>query len=424
MANSSVAAQAKYPKAWKEVKFNPPMHRGAMGAYLDDNGGMDTTSKDPYGHRSQIMGPDGANLRRNRKGVMFQHTQYPKEWVETGVNGARKTVTDQNRYGFRFHYNPSTIEHGMGLNDVAINTSLIMSGLDQSMPITTDNMPTVRFQLFLNRIEDMMLITPAENKAAEERAYKKAHNAWKSRLAALQKTNFQAYLREIQREPKRAEYVTTNSGLVVPDDATMRYFYGRTLTEKEITGIYSRGTLYDLEFLFRALLGKPWDTLLRGKTADVGVAFGVPMVLDFNAGVNPGEISHGQRYLGRVSEISYAHLSFNERMVPMWTSVSLLFVRYPDAKNDGSVTAINTWSDSASPIGPTSADNAQRVLVDGGLGVTNADAPIVYFGGTPTNPGGYSEPIDYYGGTPTNPAGYLDNNDYAHNNPDFTPMPY
>lgn len=336
-----------------------------MGAYVGDtNRDGHFNSADERGSdlsRNESVGTGSAALRSMRKGVIFQHIANPKEWNYKGNSDGSYgsgSGLDGGRYGFRFHYNPSTIDYGMGVNEGGVNPALIMSGKASSAPITSNNMPTIRFQFFLSRIEDMMLLSPKEASAnLWEKQYADAYRRWEWELSVAQKMGDTVRVRDLRSaRPRRSDFKTAFQP-VVPRDEEMTYFYGKTLSEETVTGIYERGTGYDLEFLFRTMLGKPWDTLLRRETADVGIAFGVPMVLDFSAGAHPGNRQHGQRYLGRVSAISYTHLSFSRRMVPMWTQVAIDFVRYPDVKNQGGTT---NYTGMAGPRSPVLAENWEQ----------------------------------------------------------------
>jgi hypothetical protein len=404
-----MAAKTGMPGVWDDITWNPPIHRGASGAYLDavNNGKVDRVSGKPY--RSQMMGPDGYATRMLRKGVIFQHIANDKEWEYdqfSNESGAYKKGNgrDGNRYGFRFHYNPSTLRYGMGVSNDGINPAIIMSGAGQSMPITPgDNPATVGFTLYLNRIEDMALIDG--QRAARVDPYQEALRNWQRQLENAYTTNNSSLVVTVMNQkPKKSQY--RNVQPTIPSGKVIQYFYGQGMTEQHLNGIYERGTGYDLEFLFRTLLGKPWKTLLRGSTADVGIAFGVPMILDFNSGANPGAVQHGQRYLGRVSSISYNHLSFNRRMVPMWTEVNIDFLRYPDVVgalpgSDMVSLAPSTWN----------ADSAAEAQAEGlrtpnlGGGVPGQTPTALYFGGTPLNPAGYAGVMGgeafYSGGTPT-----------------------
>jgi hypothetical protein len=87
-------------------------------------------------------------------------------------------------------------------------------------------------------------------------------------------------------------------------------------------GILDRGTGYDLEYLFRTALGRPWVTQLRGTTADLGVVVGLPMMLNLGGGM---------KYSGRLTGLTYTHRYFTQDMVPMFTDVQITFTRMPDS---------------------------------------------------------------------------------------------
>lgn len=306
------------PKTWTSVQFNPPQHRGASGAYVanyrnDENGKREFFDANAGNQRRQILGPNTYQNRFFLKGVIYSHFAYP---AERNYKGTDVSATDGLRYGMRFHYNPSSIQMGLGIDNNMVNISTIFSGLDDSMPIMPGALGGLSFTLFLNRIEDMMLLSPNGSGGK------------------------------------------TPGGVVRPSAADMNYFYGRQLTNKEIDGIYYKGTGYDLEYLFRSVLGKPYNTMLRGETADIGIAFGVPQILDFSAGAEPNKRRSGLRYLGRVEQISYQHLSFNRKMVPLWTQVDITFTRYPDLTDKAPESGTKTpKAKSPGPQSPTFADN-------------------------------------------------------------------
>lgn len=364
------------PKSWREIIWNPPVHRGASGAFLDstndgnpDYVGTGSAKGSAVTYREEIMGPDRFNkVRKLRKGVIFQYLAYQKEWQYTlgeGWGTMTLDATQGKRYGFRFHYNPSTIQHGMGVSNDGVNPALIMTGKAQSMPITSGTDPaTIGFTIYLNRIEDMLLIEGAKNSAVD--AYSLAMKLWNRQLTEAYNAGRSDRVASLMtQKPRKAQY--RNAQPIIPNDKVIRYFYGQPMTTQDLEGIYERGTMYDLEFLFRTLLGAPWKTVLRGDTADVGIAFGQPLVLDFNAGASPGTVQHGQRYLGRVSAISYNHLSFNSRMVPMWTEVAIDFMRYPDAAGQSfNGESASAGSVSGTPGGPRYVDGTVEGRLDTG----------------------------------------------------------
>jgi hypothetical protein len=87
--------------------------------------------------------------------------------------------------------------------------------------------------------------------------------------------------------------------------------------------IYNRGTMYDLEYLLRTasggtLIQQSW---LRGVTADLGFTGAVPIEL---------HLGKNLRYWGTVAGLEVNHTIFNEKMVPVFSTVSITFARLID----------------------------------------------------------------------------------------------
>lgn len=308
-------------------RFNPPLISYASGAWTPrlrekDEDGFRPVETVP-GDRSRILGPDQDERRVNQRGVLIQDLTHSQDWVYRAedtpeAKDASRTTwleqeadvifdDDENRtwlereadrasrpnpeedrwekdqsalengipYGFRFHYNPSTISMGVGITD-EVNPSMIISGRETWKPVgALRNLGTVSLTLYLNRIEDM------------------------------------GFFRKVGTSYQWASQTPIENA-----------YSGRRPNDKEIEGIMTRGTEYDLEFLFRTILGRPFPTALRGRTANLGTIWGTPCQLWLSASM---------RFTGRVEGIQWSHRSFNRWMVPMWTEVNLQFVRFPDA---------------------------------------------------------------------------------------------
>lgn len=356
-----------FPATWSTIQWNPPVHRATSGAFVDYDGGTGGTAS-----RASVLGNNSIRDRRALKGVIYQHIAHPDEWEITDENiqnlqdiGAGTYSKDAGRpknvrYGFRFHYNPSTIDFGLALSNDGLNPALIISGMAKSMPITSpEGSPTIRVQFFLNRMEDMTLLARNAIPAKQMAAYRDARDVWEASAGV------KGSVRPTRPIPERE--VT---------EEQLKYFYGRNLLQEEIDGIYERGTGYDLEFLFRSILGRPWPTLLRGNTADVGIAFGMPMILDLSVQQDPGggvTGTGGNRYLGRLNSVSYSHLSFDHRMVPIWTQCAMDFLRYPDAKPDPVALAVGGFKGAVQGIANFAAAATDA---EGIFGRTRWDGPL------------------------------------------------
>lgn len=179
-------------------------------------------------------------------------------------------------YAFRFMYNPAVIKFGVNTMD-GVNVGYIASGQGTAMPSgASGSGSTIEISFPISRVEDMAAI--------------------RSMPASGMVSNYPVPF-----------------GLQNKVDIT------------DLNGIQNRGTMYDLEFLFRAVAGRRWKTFYRGQTADVGLAFGAPMVLDLAP-----EARDSMRYRVRVSNISFTHTSFTKEMIPIHTDVALSFERIPD----------------------------------------------------------------------------------------------
>ena len=99
--------------------------------------------------------------------------------------------------------------------------------------------------------------------------------------------------------------------------------YPTSLSPADITGLKTRGTEYDLEFLYRIVNGSPVETDLTATkqlTSDFGYITGVPFWLFLH---------DNMRYYVGLSTMSVNHVMFTTDMVPIFTVVSLTFTRYP-----------------------------------------------------------------------------------------------
>jgi hypothetical protein len=182
-------------------------------------------------------------------------------------------------YGFRFHYNPQSIDQTIGTLQ-GISPELMMSGKDQANMITSPTQSsTISFQLYLNRIEDMNAL---------------------------------------------ANYsVGADSTKITSDDDSKKY-YPEIVKEEDRKLIKDFGTMYDLEFLFKAVNGEMggYKSPLRGtKTADVGWLNG--MAIEMHLG-------RKLRYLARIINISVKHILFTENMVPTLSVVTISAHRFHD----------------------------------------------------------------------------------------------
>ena len=188
---------------------------------------------------------------------------------------ANNTSYDDNLYGFKFLYNPKEVAMTWGLAEGS-NYEGIAAGLDPFSPITPGLMySTISFSLLLNRTNDMAWLNSNGLIAGVENPY-----------------------------------------------PTFSIKPGKTLNQ-ELSEIYKKGTMYDLEYFFKTIMGlnATYKSILNGETADKGWLQGIAVELHLGAGM---------RYLVRIGSLDINHSMFNERMVPILSTVNISCSRFND----------------------------------------------------------------------------------------------
>ena len=251
-------------------KYNIPMVRSVY-----------FTNKSPQ-TKTTVRGVSGAGNYADAR-EMFSETNIAKGTIQMPRDlaniSAWKNKTglyknDSTMYGFKFLYNPTEVSMGWGMLE-DVNPNAIRSGrTGGAAPITGVGLATIDFTLLLNRIEDMNHLN--------------------------------------------ANGLTPESG---PDGP----YEGINPIERveDLKMIYKKGTMYDLEYLFRALNGPNaiHSTVLNDLSADWGFLIGSQLELF---------LGDGLKYMIRVNGITVNHTIFNDRMVPILSQVALSCGRYND----------------------------------------------------------------------------------------------
>jgi hypothetical protein len=205
---------------------------------------------------------------------MDRQTATSKVKAEAKLQAAKyKLPFDDTMYGFKFHYNPTTVNMSWA-GMAGANPIYEMLDKDPSVPIATNLFTgTISFDIILNRIQDIALLGDSANP-------------------------------KLSKEP---------------------YGKGITVPSTELKSIADKGTMYDIDYLFKTLHG--WagfsnnSSTLMGKTNDPGW---LP--------VRPVELHLGNklRYRVRVSGLEVVHKIFSDKMVPLLSVVSITCMRYWD----------------------------------------------------------------------------------------------
>jgi len=198
---------------------------------------------------------------------MYRNRYDLTRYYETKEN----TDLDSTMYGFKFLYNPTEVSMGWGIAE-GVNPDVIQSGADgYIVPIGAGlNQSTVDFTLLLNRIGDMA-------------------------------------------------YLDSNGRIPGADNP----YPGNFNKLEDLKMIYKKGTMYDLEYLFRTINGPnaSYQSSLNDKTADRGFLLGAQVEL---------HLGDGLRYLVRIGSLSINHTVFNDRMVPILSNVQISCHRFYD----------------------------------------------------------------------------------------------
>jgi hypothetical protein len=224
-----------------------------------------------YGERVNYGAKDAFNtvsaFSQKERGRIYQDANGAAV-LNKSAQGLKDAVASKvalNQWGFRFMYNPTTFGYSSSSNN---SVDWTLGAADPAVLLTGNS--AVSFEVYINRIPDLK------------------------------------YLR--LKNPKVSE----------------AQLYGRNLTQVEKEGILNRGTEYDIEFLYRVLNGDPLSKSLllnyNGVTADFGYTTGVPCWLVLNENL---------RYFGSVASFQVNHAMFDLNMVPMLSTVSITFARYP-----------------------------------------------------------------------------------------------
>ena len=275
----------------KSAAFNPPLYNYnapmVKTAYLNPGlGALDLSPQQETSSRS-ISDPGNYTDARNAwkdtlgaKGViqMDRNTQFNM----SNVSSTESKQLDGDLYGFKFLYNPKEVAMHWGMTDNTYNPEVAASGQTGTGFTLSLQNSTITFSLLLNRIADM------------------------------------AWLDSNGLKPKGIGDVYS------PTSSTD--IYPTFVDETDLKDIYKKGTMYDLEYLFKTVGGAnaTYTDSFDTKTADRGWLQGIQVELHLGAGM---------RYLVRVNSLDVNHMIFNDNMVPILSEVNISCSRFLNVKD-------------------------------------------------------------------------------------------
>ena len=253
-------------------RFNPPPHNVSRSispiAYL---------GLTPY---YKGVGVSGENINMtNHDRLLFRES---RGFIYQDLD-SNSDKTKNSLWGFQFHYNPSDITY----------TNAQIDNIDWTNPanskanLLVGNM-TCEITLLLNRVWD---------------------------IAALQEFNG-APGGKVDRYTINTAYPFSFSAQSVTKG------YGRYVSPEDLWGIYTRGTEWDLEYLYRTVNGDPTQnpTVPDSLTSDWGFLSGVPVWIKLN---------DNMRWKVSITGLTVSHKQFTQNMVPMLSQVTIQMTRIP-----------------------------------------------------------------------------------------------
>jgi hypothetical protein len=210
------------------------------------------------------------NTANGSKGMIVTSAATVKAWNSGSQLSTSAQLGDNHNYGFQFMYNPGTVSMNY-FTSPNIDVTMMTSGQDLfNLSGVAGSQGSVGFQIIINRIFDMQYF---------------------DRFGVKRQGAEQAY-----SKPPRSN--------------------------QEWKELYNKGTMYDIEYLLRTLMGTTMSSYLRGQnTADMGWLPAIPVEL---------HLGKSLRYLGTINSFNLNHTIFDERMVPLFTTVDVQFARLPD----------------------------------------------------------------------------------------------
>jgi hypothetical protein len=212
-----------------------------------------------------------------------------------GLNRSNSKQVDDQLYGFKFLYNPTSVTMGWGIQG-AVNPEYEASGKDEAIPISAGLFSSqIQFSIILNRIEDMNYLDKLGYVSSQQK--------------------------KIGTPPPDLDPAQRNriySANVIGNSP-----YGENVSIEDQQSIYDRGTMYDIEYLFKTINGPhaTFKSELNGTTADRG--YMRMSVLELHLGAN-------LRYRVRISDLGINHTIFNNRMIPILSTVNFTCHRFID----------------------------------------------------------------------------------------------
>lgn len=281
--------KAKFP-----YKFNAPMVRSAyfnptsISAKAIDENNL-TINYASYEDANQAW-----KNAKPAKGAIQMDRDFTQAQIDGFDTTNKNLKLDLQMYGFKFLYNPKEVSMGWSTQGF-IDPSYVPQ--DEAIPISTQlTASSITFSLVINRIHDMSYLD-------------------KSGLMSKQKKASTGTSNNSNPAQRDRDYAAN----LVPQSP-----YPDAVNLPDLQEIYQKGTMYDIEYLFKTINGP--SAVFKNKfgiqTADR--SYMKLAIVELHLG-------NSMRYRGRVSDLEVNHTIFNDRMVPLFSTIRVSFARINDA---------------------------------------------------------------------------------------------
>lgn len=278
-------------------KYNAPLIRNA---YFNPTS-ITSTSLDKLtiNYSAYNTARDAWKNAKPAKGAIQMDREVVKDQLKALSKDTPNVKIDPQLYGFKFLYNPKEVSMGWA-TQAQVDPQYIPQ--DEALPVSTGlTAASVNFTLILNRIEDMN------------------------------------YLDENGYTSRTQKAIQFQSGPLVDVDPAQRIArqqagftsaspYPDAVAIEDLKEIYKKGTMHDLEYLFKTLHG-PAGTFKNNfgiRTSDW--AYLRLAIVELHLG-------DGMRYKVMIDSVDVNHTIFNDRMVPLFSTVRLSCRRLLDYPN-------------------------------------------------------------------------------------------
>ena len=267
-----------------KIKFNLPPHNSSLpiDPYYLNSKNTKTTTDHGLRRAKLWFAYDATTPLSSGLGIQTNNT------TATGTSPTTSSyvlTASQNYWGFQFLWNPTDIQIAVSRNQNFTPSSTdVLAGLAGLFTA----METIQFTIVIDRINDFAAAAAVSSSL--------------SKPAALNSADYKngGFIGDIKSQ----------------DPQTM------------LQDLLKKGTLHDLEYLFRAINGsgngaaanKTWHNALNRETADIG--FLSPNAIALQLGP---DATNNLSYVGWIDSLAIKHSVFNKDMIPLHTEVQVNF---------------------------------------------------------------------------------------------------